>query len=148
MKWKCNNRCTVYSPGCPSMGFWWCCWGLWLDSLFCLCPLVQDHSYDVCLPSDPLPHLPRLLLLQRINVCAADSAHLLGWAHLAHGHQIPPRQRKNSHVYFTTCNIFILNQQLHRFSVVVLPDRTSSRTSGAIKRRPSQKTKATISSRG
>lgn len=64
-------------------------------TLFCLCPLVQDHTYDVGVPPDPLPPIPRLLLLQRANVCAAGSAHLLGRAHLAHGRQIPARQRMN-----------------------------------------------------
>lgn len=90
-----NNRHIVYSPGPSQWAFDGDCRWLWLDSLFCLCPLVQDHTYDVGVPPDPLPPIPRLLLLQRANVCAAGSAHLLGRAHLAHGHQIPARQRMN-----------------------------------------------------
>lgn len=97
MQRKCNNRRTVYSPGPSQWAFDGDCRWLWLDSLFCLCPLVQDHTHDVGVPPDPLPPLLRLLLFQRANVCAADSAHLLGRAHLAHGRQIPARQRKNCH---------------------------------------------------
>ncbi len=99
MSWKCNNRHIVYSPGPSQWAFDADCRWLWLDSLFCLCPLVQDHIYDVGVPSDPLPPLLRLLLLQRADVCAAGSAHLLGRAHLAHGHQIPARQRTNRHFF-------------------------------------------------
>lgn len=56
-------------------------------------PLIQDHIHDVRVPPVPLLNLLRLLLLQRADVHPASSAHLLGRAHLAHGHQIPSRQR-------------------------------------------------------
>lgn len=48
-------------------------------------------------PPDPLPPLPWLLLLQRADVCAADSSHLLGCSHFADGRQIPARKCMNSH---------------------------------------------------
>lgn len=61
---------------------------LWLDSL----SFFQDHSHDVGVPPEPLPTLLWVLLLQWVDVCAAGSADLLGWAHLANGCQIPARQ--------------------------------------------------------
>lgn len=56
------------------------------------CPLIQDHTYDVCVPAVSLPALLRFLLLQRVDVRAADPARLLGRAHPAHGCQIPAGQ--------------------------------------------------------
>ena len=109
----------MYSPGPSQWAFDGDCRWLWLDSLFCFCPLVQDHTYDVGVPSDTLLPLPRLLLLQWANVGAAGSAHLLGRAYLAHGHQIPARQRMNRYFQFPPHpphRTFISSWQLFTFS--------------------------------
>lgn len=103
MQWERNNRHIVYCPGPPQWAFDCDCRWLWLDSLFCLCPLVQDHIHDMGVPPDPLPPLLRLLLLQWANVCAAGAARLLGRPHLAHGHQIPAGQCTNHHFWMFHC---------------------------------------------
>ena len=74
-----------------------------VNPLFCLWLLVQDHTYDVRVPADSLFPLFGLLLLQRADVCAADSAHFLGRAHRAHGCQILARKCKKPafHMYST-----------------------------------------------
>ena len=148
----------MYSPGPSQWAFDGDCRWLWLDSLFCLCPLVQDHTYDVGVPSDTLLPLPRLLLLQWANVGAAGSAHLLGRAYLAHGHQIPARQRMNRYFQFpphpphrtfiSSWQLFTFSQFQFFFPLFFLLDRKLSRMSGATKRRPSQKTKVLIASWG